>query len=199
MGTGANTLPAFLHERPRTRAAFEVAAGAHGDQERAGDEALYIVHPLEVAATLDALGFDDDVTAAALLHDVLEQTDLDGDELERRFGARVAGLVATLTDDESIEDDRERKAMLRRQVAESDRDAAAIFAADKVSKVRELRILLTRRPEDAGDPEVTVRLEHYRESLGMLESRLGEHALVRLLRFELEALQALPPYQHLTH
>ena len=49
-------------------------------------------------------------------------------------------LVETVSGDPSIVDERERKAALRRKVAAAGSEAAAIFAADKVSKVRELRI-----------------------------------------------------------
>jgi hypothetical protein len=70
-----------------------------------------------------------------------------------------------------------------------------VFAADKVAKVREMRMTLARQVVVGGrrpqpDPE---RLEHYGACLELLEQRLGHHPLVRQLRFELEALQLLPP------
>jgi hypothetical protein len=78
---------------------------------------------------------------------------------------------------------------LQARVARGSTDAAAIFAADKVSKVRELRprLSLGLSPEKAD-----LKLEHYRASLAMLERRLGERqALVQQLRFELEMLGML--------
>lgn len=87
---------------------------------------------------LDEAGFPDHVVAAGALHDVLEDTDAEREELEARFGASVPGLVASLTDDPSIEDESERRAALRRQVASAGEEAKAVFAADKISKTREL-------------------------------------------------------------
>jgi hypothetical protein len=85
---------------------------------------------------------------------------------------------------------RERKARLRESVAEADPAAIAIYAADKVAKLRELRMTLAARPDDAADP---AKLEHYWASLELLERRAEAVSLVRQLRFELEALALLPP------
>ena len=68
-------------------------------------------------------------------------------------------------------------------------DAAAVYAADKVAKARELRLAVVRASH-AIDP---LKLEHYWASLAMLEHRLGHHPFVRQLRFELEALTLLAP------
>ena len=67
--------------------------------------------------------------------------------------------------------------------------AVVIYAADKVAKVRELRMSLA-----TGDGAVGAeKLEHYEASLALLERRLPGHPLVRQLRFELETLEYLPP------
>jgi hypothetical protein len=63
-----------------------------------------------------------------------------------------------------------------------------------VTKVRELRGRLTLDPELFDrDADEQLRLEHYQESLLMLEAVNAEHPQVRQLRFELEALRGLPP------
>jgi (p)ppGpp synthase/HD superfamily hydrolase len=185
-------LPSFVNARPITRRALEFAAGAHGEERREGDRAPFIVHPLEVASLLHAFGFDDCVTAAAVLHDTLEETEVSDSELEERFGPRVAELVRVLTENEEIADWPERKGALREQVAKAEFEAAAIFAADKVSKVRELRMRLSHEP-DFTEREGGLKLDHYEESLAMLEDKLEGHALVGQLRFELEAIRAFPP------
>ena len=77
-------------------AAYEVASEAHEGQVRAtGDP--YIVHPLAVAEILAGYGLDAETLAAALLHDVVEDTAVDLREVERRFGAEVALLVDGVT------------------------------------------------------------------------------------------------------
>ena len=124
-----------------------------------------------------------------MLHDVIEDADVDPAELERRFGTRVAALVIAVSEPPGEGDYRERKARLRNAIAAADADTAAVFAADKVAKARELRMALARHP---GQLDAD-KLEHYWASLALLEHRLGYHPLVRQLRFELEALELLPP------
>jgi hypothetical protein len=103
--------------------------------------------------------------------------------------------VASVTEDPAIESLRERKAALREQIRRAGDDAAMIFAADKLAKVRELRTRVTQvqQAEEPIPSELEVKLEHYRASLGMLEEAIADQPLVRQLRFELEALQKFPP------
>lgn len=192
-GPATGWAPSFLERRPLTRAAFELAVDSHAEQRREADDVPYVAHPIEAAALLHSLGYSDRVTAAALLHDTLEDTDVHTEQVAALDGG-VLDLVRVLTDDESIQDERERKAALRAQIAAAGLDAAAIYAADKVSKVRELRSRLVGDETLADSEDASVKLDHYRESVVMLERILGAHALVELLRFEVEALDGLPPH-----
>ena len=110
--------------------------------------------------------------------------------LESRFGPAVAELVALVSDDPAIADDERQKDDVRDRVERADGFAAVVYAADKVSKVRELRMLIS-----AGlDPErVESKLRHYRKSLEMLERTIPDTRVVDVLRFELEVLAVLPP------
>jgi hypothetical protein len=186
-------LPTFVNDRPLTRAALAFATRAHDGDTRDGDGAPFILHPLEVASLLSSRDCRDEVTAAAILHDTLEDTEATPEQIHARFGSDVARLVCALTEAEQVEDERERKAALRDQVEDADRDAAMIFAADKLSKVRELRIRLYADPPFAARPGGQRKLEHYWCSLLVLERALGDEPLVRQLRFELEAICDLPP------
>ena len=131
--------PPFAAGRPLVQAAFSWAARRHVGQSRAVDDAPFILHPAEVASLLSSRGYDDEVIAAALLHDVVENTEAGIADVRVRFGARVAAIVAAVTEDDAIEDDEERKAALREQVAGAGSDAQAVYAADKLAKTRELR------------------------------------------------------------
>ncbi len=190
--SAAARLPSFVRDLPLTRAALAYAEEMHSGQVRDSDEAAFILHPLEVAVLLHNTGSPDAVVAAGVLHDVLEDTGATAAELERRFGTDVAATVLAVSEDESIEGYQERKAALRRAVGASGPPAASVFAADKVTKVRELR---TRLARSGGSPTEDERrkLDHYGKSLDTLERALPEHPLVRQLRFELEALDVLPP------
>lgn len=185
--------PSFIRGLALTCDAFAFALVRHRGQRRSSDSAPFILHPLEVAVLLRNLGFDDEVVAAGLLHDVIEDTQATDAEIEERFGERVAGLVRSLSDDPSLADYGERKRALRTAVAAAGRDAHAIYAADKVAKARELRAELARDPARMHDDEVVRRIDHYCASLEMLEREAPDLALVRQLRFELWAHRHLPP------
>ncbi len=180
----------FLDDLPLTSAAAEFARRRHVAQHRDSDGAPFIVHPLEVAFELHRSGYPDHVIAAAVLHDVLEDTDTDQPELQLRFGPEVCELVALVSDDPAIADEEERKDDIRDRVRASDGDALVIYAADKISKVRELRGLVVRGlPQRDAD----TKLRRYEKSLRMLERSRADNRLVELLRFEIEALRNLPP------
>jgi (p)ppGpp synthase/HD superfamily hydrolase len=174
--------------RPLTRRALDFATRRHAGQRRDADGAPYVMHPVEVASLLYDAGYPDPVVAAGVLHDVLEDTDAERAQIEAGFGPEVAGLVTAVTEDESIEDSRERKAGLRLQVAKAGDEAAAVFAADKVAKAHEMRLRADQAPLDDADAE---KVEHYVESLEMLEALIPEHPLLGRLRAEVEVLS--PP------
>jgi GTP pyrophosphokinase len=76
--------------------AYVYAMKAHGNQKRASGD-LYFSHPLEVAAILTDLKLDDATIATALLHDVIEDTDVTRAEIDQLFGKEIGALVDGLT------------------------------------------------------------------------------------------------------
>ena len=70
------------------------AVNAHRGQLRKGSNAPYILHPMEAAAIVAAMTDDEEVIAAAVLHDTVEDTAVTLDEICEQFGKRVAELVA---------------------------------------------------------------------------------------------------------
>ncbi len=81
---------------PLIRRAYEVCVSAHKGQFRKSSEEYYI-HPLNVAKIIVTLGMDSESIAAALLHDVVEDTEISSDEIKRDFGEEVALLVDGVT------------------------------------------------------------------------------------------------------
>jgi (p)ppGpp synthase/HD superfamily hydrolase len=190
---GARCISDGLLRLPQTRAALAYAARLHAGQRRSVDGAPFIVHPLEVASLLCDVGAPDWVIAAGALHDVIEKTDADAADLRARFGVAVTMLVLAVTEDKSISSYVERKAALREQVTRAGDEALAVFAADKISKVRELGLApaRTRRPRQqpaSGLRSRERRLAHYRSCLLVLEELLTDSPLVKQLRAELEAI-----------
>jgi (p)ppGpp synthase/HD superfamily hydrolase len=191
-GTRVRSLLDVLGRLPKARAALEYAERQHAGQRRSSDGAPFIKHPLEVGWLLYRAGAPDDVVAAGLLHDVLERTSVSDSELRRHFRSPIARVVRAVSEDQGIAGYGQRKAALRRQVAAAGPEALLVFAADKVSKVRELRAAVStasRRHERVGESLLPPRrLAHLHSCLGMLEECLGDSPLVRLLGIELAEL-----------
>jgi len=177
---------------PRARAAVAYAEGMHAGQSRA-DGTPFILHPLEVASLLYDNGAPDHLIAAAVMHDLIEKTSVSASDLRERFGPRITALVLAVSDDAQIAGYAKRKAALRRNVSGAGDEALSLFAADKLSKVRELRRETTVDPNDSAAPgRVRAlrarRLKHYHLSLVLLEERQPDSPLVRQLRDEFTAL-----------
>lgn len=160
--------------------AFDFAREAHHGPRREGD--TNVDHPLAVARLLREAGFSDEVVAASLLHDVVEDTATTLGEIEVWFGPKVAELVAAVTEDDSIEPYERRKAAHRAQVVAGGRDAAAIFAADKLATAQRLR--------RAGVEPPPAKLEHYERTLAELRRAYPDLPFLRPLERELAAIRA---------
>lgn len=84
------------YDLPRIEAAYELAKKAHEGQVRSSGDP-YISHPIAVAIILVGLGMDSDTIIGALLHDVVEDTSVTLEDIEKQFGADVAELVDGVT------------------------------------------------------------------------------------------------------
>lgn len=121
--------------------AYHFAAVRHMGQKRKGKAGEpYINHLTEVAdlvATATA-GEDADLVVAAVLHDVIEDTPVTPAELEREFGARIAGLVAEVTDDKTLPK-HERKRLQIAHAPHLSWGAKVIKLADKTANLHSLK------------------------------------------------------------
>ncbi len=152
--------------------ALAKAGKEHAGQVRTGSGGLpYIEHPRMVAATLAERGYGDEVLAAALLHDVVEDSDTTVADLRDEFGAEIADLVAALSDDESIAGYRARKDEHRARVAAADGDALPIYAADKLANMTTLHAAIEAegiKVADEYDTPLAVKLEVWEADAAML-------------------------------
>jgi hypothetical protein len=185
-------IPTFVKGLPQTRAAIGYAEHMHASQRRA-DGTPFILHPLEVASLLYHVGAPDHLIAAGAMHDLIEKTDASAADLSERFGPRITRLVLAVSDDDQIAGYAKRKAALRQQVSGTGEEALTLFAADKLSKARELRRETAADLDDSPMPRTVGqlrarRLKHYHRSLALLEERLPASPLVHELRDELAAL-----------
>lgn len=116
------------------------AAKKHTRQKRKGaNSEPYINHPLEVADLLSRVGKieDCDILTAAILHDVLEDTDTCEDEIERLFGTKVCNYVKEVTDDKNLPKTM-RKELQIEHAPHLSFGAKQIKLADKISNIDDI-------------------------------------------------------------
>jgi (p)ppGpp synthase/HD superfamily hydrolase len=151
------------------------AAEAYEDQGE-------LEHPLEVARLVRSAGSRDEVVAAAVLHDLIEDTDVSIGEIAAEFGSAVAAMVSTMTEDESISGYTARKQEHRERACAAGPEASLIFVADKLSNAR--RMGRAQKSPDAR------KIGHYASTLELMRETQPDLALLDVLAGELEALRA---------
>ena len=99
--------------------ALKVAVAAHAGQVRKHDDTPYVTHPIMVARMLEYAGFSESIVAAALAHDVLEDTEVAEAQLRTQLGDEVVDIVVAVSEDKVLPWE-ERKAAYVKQVVEAD-------------------------------------------------------------------------------
>ena len=117
------------------------AVKAHAGTERRGKGFPYIVHPMEAVSIVATLTTDQELLAAAALHDTVEDTDVTLDRIREEFGDRVASLVADESDTPVADLPEEKSWHARKQAAidrlsRASRDAKIVALGDKLSNMR---------------------------------------------------------------
>ncbi|MFL5919033.1 MAG: RelA/SpoT family protein [Gaiellaceae bacterium] len=177
-------------DRELIRRAFLFAADAHeGQQRRSGEE--FVLHPWGAAKICAQLQLDDETIAAALLHDVVEDTEVDLDDVRAEFGDEIAKLVEGVTkltrvqfqSREQAEAENYRKLIIA--MAEDVR-VILIKLADRLHNLREIEYL--------GKQKQVQKAKETLEVYAPLAHRLGIHAL----KWELEdlAFETLHPRKY---
>ena len=160
--------------------AFYFAEKQHKDQKRRSGEP-YIIHPLNVAYILADVGLDDATICAALLHDVVEDTEITHEDLVKEFGNEIAEMVAGVTKLSTIPFDsiEEQQAEdYRKMFLAMGKDIRVIIIklADRLHNMRTLKFL--KRERQIANAKETM------EIYAPLANRLGLYSL----KWELEDL-----------
>ena len=121
--------------------AIVFAVRAHGGTERRGKGFPYIVHPMEAVEIVATMTSDQELLAAAALHDTVEDTDVTIEQIRAEFGERVASLVASESDtyEEGMSEAdswHARKRAAINRLAHASRDAKMVALGDKLSNMR---------------------------------------------------------------
>ena len=153
--------------------AYNLANEKHKDQKRGSGEP-YIIHPLQVAYTLACIGLDSKTICAALLHDIVEDTDITNEDLVREFGDEIAEMVAGVTklsniQFASVEDTQVEN--YRRMFLAMGKDIRVILIklADRLHNMRTLKYL--RRERQIANAKETLDL------YAPLANRLGLYSI----------------------
>lgn len=173
--------PGKGYDMERIEKAYLLAEKAHSGQFRASGEP-YIVHPVEAAKITVQLGMDTDTVVTALLHDVVEDTDITLEEIKKEFGTDVANLVDGVTKLKQIK--KVNNASKEEQQAENVRKMFMAMAKDiRVIIVKLADRLHNMRTIDAKPVEKQRRIAHETmEIYAPLAHRLG----IRPIMEELE-------------
>lgn len=160
--------------------AYNLANEKHKDQKRGSGEP-YIIHPLNVAYILADIGLDDSTICAALLHDVVEDTDITDADLRKMFGNEIADMVAGVTklsriqfatvEEQQVEDYRKMFLAMGKDIR-----VILIKLADRLHNMRTLKYL--KRDRQIANAKET------RDLYAPLANRLGIYSL----KWELEDL-----------
>ena len=121
--------------------AIVFAVKAHHNTERRGKGFPYIVHPMEAVEIVATITPDQELLAAAALHDTIEDTDVTVEDIRREFGDRIAALVHAesdqFTEGVSEEDSwHDRKQAAIDRLAAAPHDAKIVAMGDKLSNMR---------------------------------------------------------------
>ena len=160
--------------------AYNYAAEHHGDQKRRSGEP-YIIHPINVAYILAGVGLDEATICAALLHDVVEDTDVTDGDLRRDFSDEIADMVAGVTklsnmlfssvEEQQVEDYRKMFLAMGKDIR-----VIIIKLADRLHNMRTLKFL--KRDRQIANAKETM------EIYAPLANRLGLYSM----KWELEDL-----------
>jgi myo-inositol-1(or 4)-monophosphatase len=124
--------------------AIAFAVKAHDGMRRKKSDVPYILHPMEAAVIVSTMTDDQNLIAAAALHDVVEDTDITIEEIEERFGKRVRELVASETEDKRADRPPEETWRIRKEeslsVLKNTDDSAVlmVWLGDKLANMRSI-------------------------------------------------------------
>lgn len=172
--------------------AIKFAVEKHKNQKRKTEpDVPYVYHPISVGFILLRAGFNEDVVAAGILHDVIEDCGVTLDELKSGFGEKVSSLVEEVSEDKSESWEKRKEDYLNKMINSSE-EIKAIAAADKLHNIYSLINFLKTGQNMEGifkrDKETTIN--HYAHFVEKL-SENWFHPIMENLKTKNEELKKL--------
>ncbi|MEK3889367.1 HD domain-containing protein [Bacillus sp. FSL K6-3431] len=128
--------------------ATQFAAVKHEGQYRKATNIPYITHPFAVGMILQQAGYSEEVVAAGLLHDTIEDTDTTEEELLQEFGEKVLNLVMAATEQDRSLSWEDRKQATINGLALKTPEQIAVVVADKIHNVCSIRTDIDKNGEE---------------------------------------------------
>lgn len=147
------------------------ATNAHSNQFRKGSNTPYILHPLEAGIIVSQITCDEDLICAAILHDVIEDTNITIETLKKEFNKRVADIVVSESEDKS-RSWKDRKAhTLESLKVEKSEEIGIVALGDKLSNMRAIHRDIQRIGDELWKVfNVTDKNEHKWYYSGLVDS-----------------------------
>lgn len=127
--------------------AIEVAVRAHKKQKRKGTRTAYVTHPFAVGVLLAKAGCSEEVIAAGILHDVVEDARVKPSRIREKFGEKVASIVEQCTEPDKRQPWEKRKRHTLDSLREASMEVKFVACADKLHNIR----TIARDCRTAGD------------------------------------------------
>lgn len=118
--------------------ALQIASKSHRNQCRKNTDIPYITHPVTVGMMLMKAGYDDDIIAAGILHDTVEDTELTLKDIEREFGPRIARIVEGCSEPNKSLPWKERKEHTIEFLKTASEEIRVVACADKLHNIRSI-------------------------------------------------------------
>lgn len=119
--------------------ALHIASVAHEGQYRKNTNIPYIAHPVAVGMILQKAGYRDEMVAAGILHDTVEDTDITMEDIEQEFGIEIARIVEGCSEPDKSLSWEERKEHTIGFLKTASEEIRVVACADKLHNVRSIR------------------------------------------------------------
>ena len=172
---------------------FEFAQHCHWGQKRK-DGLPYIVHPIAVAKMLRKAGYGDEVVAAGFLHDVLEDTGCELEDLEKRFGKKITKIVVEVTDKDKTVRWKKRKLNYLNNLKKASRAALAVACADKADNIESFLLAYEKEGErfrSLFGGKAKERIKNYENIFFLIQTRYPSCPLLEAYQGRLARMKTL--------
>jgi guanosine-3',5'-bis(diphosphate) 3'-pyrophosphohydrolase len=147
------------------------ATNAHSNQFRKGSNTPYILHPLEAGIIVSQITCDEELICAAILHDVIEDTNITIEMLKKEFNKRIADIVLSESEDKSRSWKDRKSHTLESLKIEKSEEIGIVALGDKLSNIRAIHRDIQRIGDELWKVfNVTDKNEHKWYYRGLVDS-----------------------------